>query len=462
MSEIWPMFRNRFRNMFRAGSLTRGVKTVLLAGALLTVPRPMVAQHGGAAPGGAGSSPSGLSGPAGRATGVATKDELKDYRAVLAVQATSQQIIAYNLMVKSAEAASAESRTFQHQLGKGGVASEISSRAALEQSLEKARAENKKFLDELSETQKTGLKEIIKRLAKADSELEQQARALDQTAADSKAVVQQVAAAAENLDHALTSFRAQQADLGEEMSIGAANSGQDSSFNILPVKNSITFAHQAIAITTSGVISEGSVAGGENTFKLELTTDLTDLQLNITEVLRAKLNKADRCGEQITIQNATLTPLAPASLATVQLHFERWVCLGGTINEMAEGNGTIEVKLTPTVGEDGSLQLAPEIRRIDAEGLVGELLRSGSLGDAVRDAVTQSILSTVSQGEDFKVTLPATAQGCATLRHAEFQGTGAGKLMAVLNGEIRVPNEKATQLTSELKKRSSPQQEKAQ
>lgn len=247
------------------------------------------------------------------------------------------------------------------------------------------------------------------------------------------------------------------------MSIGAADKGPDSAFSIPLVKNSINVGNQSIVIVTSGLISKGGAEGGQNIFKLELTADLSDLQQNITEVLRGQLNKADRCGEQIAIQNASLTPLAPASLVVVQLHFERWACFGkDTMNEMAEGNGTVEVKLTPAVGEDGTLRLTPEIGRINAEGLVGELLRSGSLGDALRTAVAQSVLSTMRQGEDFKVTLPASAQGYATLRRAQFQGTGSGKLMAVLDGEIRVSNEQATALIGELKGRSSSQGNKQQ
>jgi hypothetical protein len=103
------------------------------------------------------------------------------------------------------------------------------------------------------------------------------------------------------------------------------------------------------------------------------------------------------------------------------------------------------------------LRLVPEIGRITAEGLVGELLRSGPLGDALRDKITDALLSAVRQGGDFKVTLPPSAQGFATLHHAQFQGTGAGKLLIVLDGEIRVSDDKATSLTSELKGRSSPE-----
>ncbi len=450
--------------MFRKGSPISGVRTVTLGAALLAYPCGMLAQHGGGggSMGGGGAGGGGLSGPAGRASGVSTKDELKDFRAALAVQATSQQIVEYTLMVKSAAAAGAELQGFLELLGKPNPGSELASRGAtLDQALERARTENRKFLDGLSERQKSGLKEITKKLAKADSDLEQQTKALDQMVADTKAVAQQISGSGQGLEHALTAFQSQQADLGQEMNVGAAYNGPDSAFANAPVKSSVNFRNQSIAITTSGVISAGVAEGGQNTFKLELTADLSDLQNNIAEVLRAQLNKADRCGEQIVIQSASLTPKPPASLAVVQLHFERWACFGrDTVNEMAEGNGTIEVKLTPAVGEDGTLQLTPEIGRISAEGLVGEQLRSGALGDAVRDTVAQSVLTTMREGGDFKVTLPPTAQGYATLRRAQFQGTGSGKLMAVLGGEIRVSDEKATALTSELKGRSSSRENK--
>jgi hypothetical protein len=444
--------------MFRRESCTSLLKTIVLGAALLAYPFGMLAQHGGGTAGRGSDTGSPMG--SGRPTGVSAKDDLKDFHDVLAVQATSQQIIEYAAMLKSTEAASAELKTFLTQLGKENSASELGSRgASLDQAIEKARTENKKFLDGFSDPQKSGLKEIIKKLAKADSDLEQQAKALNLEVGDAKAVGPQIASSAQTLEQALTSFRSQQADLGEEMSIGTADNGQNSAFNLPPVKNSVNFASQPVVIITSGVISKGVAEGGENTFKLELTADMSDLQQNMTEVLRGELDKADPCGERIAIHNATLTPQERASLVVVQLHFERWACFGReTMNEMVEGNGTIEVMVTPTVGEDGTLRLVAEIGRVDAEGLVGELLRSGSLGDALRDKITESLLSTVRQAADFKATLPPAAQGNATLHRAEFQGTGSGKLMVVLDGEIRVPNEKVTALTSELKARSPSQE----
>jgi hypothetical protein len=448
--------------MFHKADRISGVRAVALAAALLAYPCSMLAQHGGGR-GTSGSASAGPMGAGGRATGVSAGDDLKDFHAALAVQATSQQIIEYDSMRKSTAAASTELQTFLEQMDKEKNASELASRGTtLDQALEKARTENKKFLDGLSDRQKSGLKEITRKLSKADSDLAQQARELDQEVGYVKAVGQRIATSAQGLGHALTSFQSEQLGLGKEMGIEDPDHSQSFTFNLPPVKNSVHFANQPIEITTSGVISKGVAEGGQSTFTLELTADMSDLQQNITEVLRTQLDQANRCGERIGIQTATLTPSAPATVVTAQLHFERWACgtFSGreTTNEMFEGNGTIEVKLTPAVAEDGTLRLVPQIGRIDAAGLVGDLLRSGSLGEVVRDKISDLLLSTVRQGGDFKTILPPAAQGYATLHHAQFLSSGSGKLVVVLDGEIRISNEKAASLTSALKERSSSQE----
>jgi hypothetical protein len=424
---------------------------VIFAASLLAYPSALPAQRGagGGHTGGGTAGGGGLS-STGKASGVDVKDDLKDFHATLAVQATSQQMAEYAAMVKGTEAASAELKAFQERLGKADGVLEITTRdATLQSAIDTARTENKKFLEGFSEPQKSGLKEITKRLTKADADLAQQAKALDLEVRSAKAIGQAIAASAQSLEHAVTNFQSQQIGLGEEMSIGVADNA--SAFNLPAVRNSVTFGNQGIAITTSGTISKGAAVSGQNIFNLELTADLSDLQQNITQVLGAQLNKAERCGERIEVQRATLTPVAPASLVVVQLHFERWACRGREANEMVEGNGMIEVKLTPSVGEGGALRLAAETGRVDAPGLVGELLRSGSLGDTLRDKITESLLSIIRQGGDFDATLPSAARGGAALHRAQFQGTGSGRLLVLLEGETRMSPEQVTSLTSELK-----------
>lgn len=443
--------------MFRKPSLASDVWMATIAALLLAYPCAMPAQRGagGGHTGGGTAGGEGLS-SVGKPSGVDTKDDLKDFHVVMAVQATTQQIVQYAAMMKSTDAASAELKTFIDQLGKAGASGLASSSAAVEQAIATARTENKKFLDGFSEPQKSGLKEITKRLIKADADLEQQAKALNLEAANAKSA-EAIASTAQSLQRGLMNFENQEIGLGEEMSIGVGKNAQDSAFNLPPVKSSVTFANQPIAITTTGVISKSAAEGGQNIFKLAQTADLSELQQNITEVLRTQLDKADRCGERIAILSATLIPSEPASRAFLQLHVERWTCLGREANEMAEGNATIEVKMTPSVAEGGALLLTPEITRVDAQGLIGEWLRSGSLGETLRNKITDSVLSALRQGGDFNVTLPPAARGNAKLQRAQFQGTGSGKLLVLMDGEIRMSNEQVISFTSELKEsRSAP------
>jgi hypothetical protein len=445
--------------MFLTGSFISRVRTVFVIAAS-TYPCTMIAQRGAASVGG-GTAGGGAMGRSGPGTGLDVKDDLKGFHETMAVQANSQQIIEYKLMMKGTESASAELRAFLEQAAKENNASAVADRdKAFEQALEKARTENTAFLQKLSDRQKSGLKDTIKKLVKTDSDLAQAAKALD-LSIDTKTGGTLIANSAQNLQRALASFQSQQVDLGEEMSIAAGDSGQDVSFKIPPVKSAVNFAavnlasaspaDQSIAITTSGVISRGALQSGENIFRLELTADLSDLQQNMTEVLRSQLDKGERCGEQITIQTATLAPSTPASVVLAQVHYERWACFGGAPNEMVEGNGTIEVKLIPGIAGDGSLRLVPTIGRVDAQGLVGELLRSGALGESVRNRITEALLSTTRPASDYKALLPPTAQGNVTLHRAQFLETGAGRLSLVLNGDIQVSSDKVTTLTSELK-----------
>jgi hypothetical protein len=433
--------------MFYKGNCVSGVQTVALAAALLACSSETFAQHGGGGRMGGGASTAG-----GRPTGVDAKDDLKDFKEAIAVQASSQQAVDFKLMLKSTEAASAESKALVDEVASERKASEIALRdKTLLAAIEAARTANKSFIEEFSDRQKTGLKDITKKLKKADSDLEQQAKTLDRKV-EANLAGSQMAASAQKLNRALANFGSQQLGLGEKMGIENGDNTQVITFKIAPINRSVSVGNHPLTITTSGAISTNADEGSQKTFKLHLIVDMAELQENITEILRAELNKADSCGEQVTIQSATLTPRDPASIVVVHLHFERWTCRStNSINEIAEGNGTLELKLTPAVGPDGGLQLLPEFGHVDADGLLSELLRSGSLGDALRDKIKDSILSIAQQGGDFKATLPPAAQGNAVLRQARFESTGSGRLTVVLDGDIRVSTDKAISLASEMK-----------
>jgi predicted TIM-barrel fold metal-dependent hydrolase len=429
------------------------LKALLLFAALVMCPCAVLAQRGAGGIGGGLAGGGGLSGGNGIASGLDTKDDLKSFHDVLALQASKPQVGEYRLMLKCTEAAGVQLQAFLEQAGKDDRAELGDSAKGLLAAIEQARTANAKFLEQLSDRQKSGLRETIKKLNKTDSELGQQVKTLDVLIAAAKPANLQVASSSENLKSILTGFYDQQLELGDEISIATGGNDGESTFSIAPAKTVVTFENQPIVVTTSGVVSKVSLPSVQNAFQVELRADLSDLQQNITEVLRRQLSKSDPCGEQIVIQTAALTPSTPMSTVVAQLHYERWACFGGrgNANEMAEGNGSMEVTLTPTIAEDGTLRVSPVISHVDAEGLVGDLLRSGALGETVRDTIAGSVLSALRQCLDYKTVLPAAAQGYVKLQQAKFEAVGAGELSLALDGSMQLPSDKvAAQIEAEL------------
>ena len=229
-------------------------------------------------------------------------------------------------------------------------------------------------------------------------------------------------------------------------------------FRVPPVKIPFTVKDQEVTITASALISMVSRDRDLEVFKLELSADLSEMQRNMTGLLSSQLDKDDHCGDRIAIQNATLVPAEPASVATVQLHYERWACIKAFGKQQAKrvvgGNAVIPVKLTPGVDENNTeLRLVPEVGTIEADGSLGELLRSGTVGEMIRDKIRTSILSAMQKGTNLSATLPPAAQGYATIENAAFRDGGAGRLMVVLDGELRITKEQVQMLSKQVKER---------
>jgi hypothetical protein len=149
-----------------------------------------------------------------------------------------------------------------------------------------------------------------------------------------------------------------------------------------------------------------------------------------------------------------MTSATPAALVALQLHYERWSCfqLAGQTGsqELAEQEGSVEVKVTPLVGKANTLKLAAEFSRMVAGGAMGESLRSGDLGEELRDKLTHSILSAVPLGENLQKYLPPAAREFAVVQNAKFQDTGVGKLSVILDGQLDLPDEQVNLMASQL------------
>src|SRR5580704_19437472 len=327
--------------------------------------------------------------------GTSSEDDLKNFEHLMAVQATADQSAAFIKVMQYAQDASTQLQTFRDHPQKVNAA--LSDQAAnLDRAIKEARNGDQNFLASFSPVQKSGLIDLTEKLQKADADLDEQVKAFVRTLEIPKVENELIATSAANLGKTLTGFQDAQVALASEMGIILPSSGQDLTLRLPPVTTTINLAGQPIAITGSGVISRTPAADGHNLFGLNYTADFSDVQQNITDVLRAQLDRSPRCGERIEIKEGMLIPQAPASIVVAHFHYERWICplLQGSESqtELSTGDGTIEVKLVPSVESNADLHLVSEISRVDADGFLHDMLLTGQLGTTLRERIAASFL----------------------------------------------------------------------
>jgi hypothetical protein len=451
----------------------RGVQLLTVGIAMLINPGNVLAQRGGGGGGGGGhDAKSNIclhDCPAVR-EGLSSEDELKNFRRTIALQATAEQRAAFTKVSQYTQAASEQLHAFQNYLKQFPAASPLTDHAtALDEAIDRARSSNQNFLASLSSKQKTELKETAKKLEKADSDLDKQVKTLRQTVQAPKPDTGVIASRAADLDKAISVFMNEQLALGVEMSILSPAPGEGVAFTLPTVTNSVDIAGQPVSITVSGDVSristeKTSTENGSNLFSVKLVADLSDVQQDITGILRSRLTRLDRCGEHIEILQGTLTPLVPACLVVANLHYERWVCAPSQASptEVADSNGTLEVKLTPSIEPSAGLSLASEINRVEATGFLRDLLRSGDLGFTLKEQIAASLLSALQKAAELNSSLPPVAHNSSTLQKAQFQDAGADQLSMVLEGQLQFSDAQAQQFASQLKQRVSAQGRSAQ
>jgi hypothetical protein len=222
------------------------------------------------------------------------------------------------------------------------------------------------------------------------------------------------------------------------LSFAVAAFSQDLTFSIPPVKTSIDIGDQPVAIVARGIVS-----GDQNSVRLRVSADLSVFQDHIGDLLRAELNRSDRCGERLSVDRAQIQPEAPAAALTAWVHYEKWVCvkaLGKQINKrLVAGNASIPVKLTPAVNQNREVQLNADVGEIQADGSLGDLLRSDSFGPQLQEKIRASILSAINKGANLHATVPESLSGIAKIERAAFADSGGDRLQFELFAAVSLP-----------------------
>jgi hypothetical protein len=202
----------------REGEYAVNRLAVVALGTVLLLSAPtLFAQHGGHGAGGArGGGPKGA--PAD------TSDAgLTDFNHALAVQANSDQVSHFPQLTKSTDTARKLAQDLSTPSGKTANETDFTRKtAALKEAVEEAQGSNQDFVKSFTKSQKAGLKELTKKLEKADLEVGKQWKDLEKQLGGAKAANEAIVGGADKLEKALEEFQSQQIELGKEMGIPPA------------------------------------------------------------------------------------------------------------------------------------------------------------------------------------------------------------------------------------------------
>ena len=156
-------------------------------------------------------------------------DDLKDFNRALALQATADQKVQFQVLTKSAQSARKGAQDLQHLAENASKPDLLHFTQPFTSTVDEAQTDSGKFVQSFSEAQKSGLKAVTKKLGKANTEITKQSKALTQALQRSKIDNKQIAGIAEKLDKALGDFQAEQTALGTEMGIQGEASAKENS-----------------------------------------------------------------------------------------------------------------------------------------------------------------------------------------------------------------------------------------
>jgi hypothetical protein len=177
-------------------------------------PHILLAQRRGGRGGGTGRAPAGAS----------STDDLKDFKRAMALQASPDQVAQFQRLNESTQVARKSAQDLLKLADNASTTDLFRPTSVLASALEDAQTDNEKFLQTFSAVQKSGLKEITKKLGKANSDVTKGSKALTRDLERPPIAGQQLSGVAQKLDKALSDLQARQLAIAKEMGIQSEGS----------------------------------------------------------------------------------------------------------------------------------------------------------------------------------------------------------------------------------------------
>jgi hypothetical protein len=176
---------------------------------LLMGPHSSLAQHRG----GHGAGTTGTRG------GASSTDDLKDFKRAMALQASPDQVDQFRRLTVSTQAVRKSAQDLVKLAENASKSDLLLATNHVASELDTAQVDNQRFLRTFSGVQKSELKEVTKKLSKANSDVTKESKDLTREVERSQITGKQISGIAEKLDVALSDLQARQLAIGNEMGI---------------------------------------------------------------------------------------------------------------------------------------------------------------------------------------------------------------------------------------------------
>ncbi|MBK8175451.1 MAG: hypothetical protein IPK66_09400 [Rhodospirillales bacterium] len=198
----------------------------------------------------------------------------------------------------------------------------------------------------------------------------------------------------------------------------------------------VPLGQDTLPVTVSGV-ADYETHDGKATGEARLTGDLASAQQLATSVLRALLDRDQRCGEHIAVREGHFAARAPALEVTALIDYERRACFAGkTMTIVPRSDISVDMLLHPVVGPR-SLKVRGEVLTLRSAGTAIPSAAEGALRQALSALVSERI------GELF----PASAPDDLRLQEVAFADGDAGQLIARIGVVGSMPQSLLDRLT---------------
>jgi hypothetical protein len=185
----------------------------LVFGVSIMVAQAATAQYHGGGGGGHRHNEGVPSGP----TPETKNNDLKGFERAVLLQATPEQIAQFQRLTSSTQTARKRAQQLLQLSANGNKLNWINSTYPLTNGLEEAQGDNEKFLGSFSKEQEDGLKKLIKKMRKADTDITSQSKALSQNLDGGSD--EQIVSQLQKIEKTLGDLQSQQLAIGSEMGI---------------------------------------------------------------------------------------------------------------------------------------------------------------------------------------------------------------------------------------------------